>query len=113
VNGDSDVRYFKPDGTRAVLHRLKNGSLAHVLSREDRAEGGRARAAKARERRESLRSERRGSRRLEEAAERLGEMIRSDNVATAMWADAVIKRHILPERSKHVAFPFLTHVPYE
>jgi hypothetical protein len=58
-------------------------------------------------------SERRGSRRLEEAAERLGEMLRSDNLATAEWADSVIKRHILPEPSKHVPFPYLLTLPYD
>jgi hypothetical protein len=51
--------------------------------------------------------------RLEEAAERLGAMLRSNNLATAEWANDVIKRHILPEPSKHVPFPYLTHVPYE
>jgi hypothetical protein len=40
--------------------------------------------------------------RLVEAAERLGEMLRSDNLP-AMWADEVIKRHILPEMSKHTS----------
>lgn len=76
--------------------------MAHLLNGEDRAKGGRARAAKARERRDSLRHERRGSRRLEEAAERLGEMLRADNLKTAEWADGVIKRHILAEPSKHL-----------
>jgi hypothetical protein len=41
--------------------------------------------------------------RLVEAAERLGEMLRSDNLETAIWADEVIKRHILPETSKHTS----------
>jgi hypothetical protein len=41
--------------------------------------------------------------RLVEAAERLGEMLRSNNLDTAMWADEVIKRHILPETSKHTS----------
>ena len=40
-------------------------------------------------------------------------MLRSDNLATAEWADSVIKKHILPEKSKHAPFPFLTHVPYD
>jgi hypothetical protein len=38
-----------------------------------------------------------------EAAVRLGEMLRSDNLESAMWADEVIKRHILPETSKHTS----------
>lgn len=99
------------DGYRRFW-RLKNGAMAHVLTSEDRAKGGRVRAANARERREGLRYERRGSRRLEEAAERLGEMLRSDNLKTAMWADEVIKRHILPEPSKHAEFPYL-FTPYD
>lgn len=57
----------------------------------------------ARERRSSLRHAPRGSARLVEAAERLGEMLRSDNLRSAMWADEVIKRHILPETSKHTS----------
>ncbi|MGH3052962.1 MAG: hypothetical protein ACRDM8_08395 [Gaiellaceae bacterium] len=74
---------------------LKNGRLAHVLTREERARGGRARAAKARERRASLRHDPRSSARLVEAAQRLGEMLRSDNVRSAMWADTVVSEHIL------------------
>jgi hypothetical protein len=66
--------------TIGVVHRLKNGAPAHILSRDDRAKGGRARAAKARERRGSLLNERRGSKRLEEAAQRLGELLRSKNM---------------------------------
>ena len=31
------------------------------------------------------------------------DMLRSDNLRTAMWADEVIKRHILPETSKHTS----------
>ena len=104
----SDLRYLRYDGTKGVLWPLRNGVIPHVLTREDRVKGGRVRAARAREGRDSLRYERRGSQRLEEAAERLGEMLRSDNPATAEWADAVIKRHILPERSKHVPSPYLT-----
>jgi hypothetical protein len=68
-----------------------------LLTRDDRARGGQVRADKARERKASLRHEPRRSRRLEEAAERLGEMLRSDNLQTAMWADELMKRHILPE----------------
>jgi hypothetical protein len=30
-------------------------------------------------------------------------MLRSHNLRTAMWADEVIKRHILPEISKHTS----------
>jgi hypothetical protein len=74
-----------------------------VLTREDRAKGGRARAAKARERKESLRHDHRSSARLVEAAERLGEMLRSDNLRTAMWADHVVSRYILGESSRWVA----------
>ena len=76
------------------------------------ARGGRARAAKARERRGSLLNERRGSKRLEEAAARLGQLLRSNNMETAMWADRVIKQHILPEPSKHLPFPYMKR-PYE
>jgi hypothetical protein len=77
--------------------------LNDVLTREERARGGRVRAANARERRSSLRHARRGSARLIEAAERLGEMLRSGNLETAIWADELIKRHILPETSKHTS----------
>ena len=62
----------------------------------------RARAAKATERRGSLLNEHRGSKRLEEAVERLGQLLRSNNMETAMWADSVIKEHILSEPSKHL-----------
>jgi hypothetical protein len=108
----SDLRYLREDDTIGVVHRLKNGAPAHILSRDDRAKGGRARAAKARERRGSLLNERRGSKRLEEAAERLGELLRSNNMETAMWADGVIKQHILPEPSKHLPFPYMKR-PYD
>jgi hypothetical protein len=64
---------------------------------------GRLRAANARERKAGLRLDHRSSARLVEAAERLGEMLRSDNLESAMWADEVIKRHILPETSKHTS----------
>jgi hypothetical protein len=47
----------------------------------------RVRAAKAAARKENLRHERRGSVRLVEAAQRLGEMLRSEDVRTAAWAD--------------------------
>jgi hypothetical protein len=66
----------------------------------------------ARERRSSLLNEGRGSKRLEEAAERLGRLLRSNNMATAMWADSVIKRHILPEPAKHLPFPYMKR-PYD
>ena len=82
MSDETYVRYFREDGTRASLWRLRNGAVAHLLTKEDRAKGGLAPAAKARERRDSLVYERRGSRRLEEAAERLGEMLRSDNLPT-------------------------------
>jgi hypothetical protein len=74
-----------------------------VLTREERARGGRVRAANARERKAGLRLDHRTSVRLVEAAERLGEMLRSDNLESAMWADEEIKRHILPETSKHTS----------
>jgi hypothetical protein len=108
----SDLRYLREDGTIGVIHRLKNGVPAHILNREDRAKGGRARAAKAGERRGSLLNERRGSKRLEEAAQRLGELLRSDRLETAEWADTVIKKHILPEPSKHLPFPYMKR-PYD
>ena len=38
--------------TNASLHVLKNGAVAHALTREDRAKGGRARAEKIRRRTE-------------------------------------------------------------
>jgi len=108
----SELRYLREDDTIGVVHRLKNGAPAHILSRDDRAKGGRARAAKARERRGSLLNERRGSKRLEEAAERLlGQLLRSNNMETAMWADSVIKQHILPEPAKHLPFPYMKR-PY-
>jgi hypothetical protein len=74
-----------------------------VLTREERARGGRVRAAKARELKAGLRLDHRSSARLVEAAVRLGELLRSDNLESAMWADEVIKRHILPETSKHTS----------
>jgi hypothetical protein len=97
------LRYLTADDEVRVVWPLKNGAPAHILSREERARGGRVRAANARERRSSLRHAPRGGARLIEAAERLGEMLRSDNLRTAMWADEVIKRHILPETSKHTS----------
>ena len=97
------LRYLTEDDEVRAVWPLKNGAPAHVLTREERARGGRVRAAKARERRSSLRHAPRGGARLIEAAERLGEMLRSDNLRTAMWADEVIKRHILPETSKHTS----------
>jgi hypothetical protein len=97
------LRFLTDDDEVRVVWQLKNGRPAHVLTREERARGGRVRAAKARERRASLRHARRGSVRLVEAAERLGEMLRSNNLESAMWADEVIKRHILPETSKHTS----------
>jgi hypothetical protein len=97
------LRYLTDDDKVRVVWPLKNGAPAHVLSQEERARGGRVRAANARERRSSLRHAPRGSTRLIEAAQRLGEMLRSDNLKSAMWADEVIKRHILPETSKHTS----------
>jgi hypothetical protein len=99
----TDLRFLTEDDEVRAVWRLKNGRPAHVLTRDDRSRGGRVRAAKARARKESLRYERRSSARLVEAAQRLGEMLRSDNLETAIWADEVIKRHILPETSKHTA----------
>jgi hypothetical protein len=107
VSDWSERRFLREDGTIGVVHRLKNGVPAHVLSRDDRAKGGRARAAKARGRRGSLFNERRGSKRLEEAAERLGQLLRSNNMETAMWADGVITQHILPEPTRHLPFPYM------
>lgn len=80
--------------TAEPRRELRNGNLAHPLTAEERARGGRIRAALARERKASLRFDPRGSVRLEEAAARLGEMLRSDNLETAMWADDVLKRHV-------------------
>ena len=74
-----------------------------MLTRDDRSRGGRVRAAKARERKESLRDEHRSSARLVEAAERLGEMLRSENLRTAMWADSVVSRYIFGESSTRVS----------
>jgi hypothetical protein len=31
---------------------------------------------------------------------------------TAMWADSVIKHHILPEPAKHLPFPYMKR-PYD
>ena len=84
------LRYLTDDDEVRVVPTLKNGRPAHVLTREERARGGRARAAKARERRASLRNDPRSSARLVEAAQRLGEMLRSENLRTAMWADNVV-----------------------
>lgn len=89
------LRYLTEDGKVRPLWLLKNGRPAHVLSREDRARGGRIRAANARERKASLRNDHRSSERLVEAAQRLGEMLRSENLRTAMWADQVVSKHIL------------------
>jgi len=50
----------------------------------ERARGGRVRAANAPERKAGLRLDHRSSARLVEAAERLGEMLRSDNLESAM-----------------------------
>jgi hypothetical protein len=96
------LRYLTDDDEVRVVPTLKNGRPAHVLTREERARGGRARAAKARERRASLRHDPRSSARLVEAAQRLGEMLRSENLRTAMWADNVVSEHILGERPKFV-----------
>ena len=49
---------------------------------------------------------------LEEAAERLSQLLRSNNMETAMWADSVIKQHILPEPEKHLPFPYMKR-PYD
>ncbi len=95
------MRYLDEHDRVRLLWPLRNGAPAHLLTREERARGGRARAANARARRSSLRHEGRDSRRLEEAAERLGELLRSDNLETAMWADAVLRRCI-GEPSKHL-----------
>ena len=89
------LRYLTDDDEVRVVPTLKNGRPAHVLTREERARGGRVRAQKARERKETLRYDPRGSVRLVEAAQRLGEMLRSNNVRTAMWADNVVSEHIL------------------
>jgi hypothetical protein len=97
------LRYLTDDDEVRAVWQLKNGRPAHVLTRKERARGGRVRAAKARERRSSLRRAPRGNVRLVEAAEWLGEMLRSDNLKSAMWADDVIRRHILPETSKHTS----------
>ena len=97
------LRYLTDDDEVRVVWPLKNGAPAHVLTREERARGGRVRAANARNRKAELRLDHRSSARLIEAAERLGEMLRSDNLKSAMWADEVIKRHILPETSKHTS----------
>jgi hypothetical protein len=91
----SEVRYLTENGEVRAVPFLKNGRPAHVLTREERARGGRVRAEKARERKESLRYDQRGSARLVEAAQRLGEMLRSENLRTAMWADTVVSKHIL------------------
>jgi hypothetical protein len=40
------------------------------------------------------------------------ELLRSNNMETAMWADSVIKQHILPEPSKHLPFPYMKR-PYD
>jgi hypothetical protein len=93
-------------------HRIKNGVHAHVLSRDDRAKGGRARVTKARERPGSLLNERRGSKRLEEAAQRLGELLRSERLDGAEWADTIIKKHLLPAPAKHLSFPYMKR-PYD
>ena len=91
------LRLLTEEGEVRVVWRLKNGRPAHVLTREERARGGRVRAAKAAERKESLRQDPRGSAPLIEAAQRLGEMLHSDNVRTAQWADNVVSRHILDQ----------------
>jgi hypothetical protein len=89
------LRYLTADDQVRVVWPLKNGRPAHVLTPEERARGGRARAAKAAARKENLRYERRGSLRLIEAAQRLGEMLRSEDLRTAEWADSVVSKHIL------------------
>lgn len=43
---------------------------------------------------------------------KLGQLLRSDNMETAMWADSVIKQHILPEPARHLPFPYMKH-PYD
>jgi hypothetical protein len=58
----SSLRYLTDDDEVRVVPTLKNGRPAHLLSREERARGGRVRAAKARERKESLRNDPRGRR---------------------------------------------------
>jgi hypothetical protein len=93
----TDLRFLTEDDKVRVVWPLKSGRPAHVLTREDRSRGGRVRAAKARARKESLRYERRSSARLVEAAQRLGELCRSSDVRTAMWADNVVSQHILGE----------------
>ena len=44
----------------------------------------------------------RGSIRLVEAAQRLGEMRRSENIRTAVWADSVVSEHILGQPARFV-----------
>jgi hypothetical protein len=39
-------------------------------------------------------------------------LLRSNNIETAMWADSVIKQHILPEPTKHLPFPYMKR-PYD
>jgi hypothetical protein len=88
----SDFRYLDEDDNVRLTWPLKNGAPAHVLTREERSRGGLARALRASERR--LSREGRGSERLEQAAKRLGELLRSDDIDEAMWADDVLRRHI-------------------
>jgi hypothetical protein len=97
----TDLRYLTADDEVRAVWPLKNGRPAHVLTQEDRSRGGRVRAARARARKENLRLERRGSARLIEAAQRLGELLRSDDVRTAMWADSVVSEHILDREPRY------------
>jgi hypothetical protein len=74
--------------SRAVFI-LYLGLVAYACSR-GRARGGRAHAAKARGRKAGLRHAQRSSEQLVEAAQPLGEMLRSDDLRVAQWADGVI-----------------------
>lgn len=89
------LRYLDENDRVRTVWPLKNGRPAHVLTREERARGGRVRAAKAQAQKASLRYDRRSSERLVEAAKRLGEMLRSDDLRAAQWADSVVSEHIL------------------
>jgi hypothetical protein len=87
----------------AVVRPLTNGAPAHVLTREERARGGRVRAANALARRSNLRHARAEARVSLRRPSGLGRCSVRTNLESAMWADEVIKRHILPETSKHTS----------
>jgi hypothetical protein len=85
----SELRYLREDDTIGVVHRLKNSVPAHILSRDDRAKGGRARAARPGSDAAAFSTSaaaRSGSRRQR----RLGELLRSERLETAEWADGII-----------------------